>query len=218
MRDTFPPPTESSRTGPVIDPGWVSLSPRPPPHASGHPQAICPSRSAHHLHRLGRTCGASASRRGVHLRPHLPGSSQRGRLPGRGTLRSTTDGETWSTCTIILAAPPHLGCVTATEHYCHSPDRPITAPTTACSWKGLTPPALRALLAAWADEQTIVIATANGQIATSTDTGRPGPCNKRIGLHRPCSTRHGTDGQIETILVADGVVTAHRRRGAVELL
>ena len=74
------------------------------------------------------------------------------------------------------------------------------------SWKGLTPPAT-ALLAAWADEQTIVIATTNGQIATSNDTGATWTLQpKRIGAPQALFAQRGTDGQIETILVADGAV------------
>lgn len=123
-----------------------------------------------------------------------------------GTLRSTTDGETWSTRTIpaaprTLAASPQTGALLATTEtgLLHSTDD-------GRSWKGLTPPAT-ALLAAWADEQTIVIATANGQIATSNDTGATWTLQpKRIGAPQALFAQRGTDGQIETIVVADGAV------------
>ena len=48
---------------------------------------------------------------------------------------------------------------------------------------------------------------ANGQIATSNDTGATWTLQpKRIGAPQALFAQRGTDGQIETILVADGAV------------
>lgn len=198
---------ELLQNGPVIDLMGFTVAPDGTYYASGHPGAgvdlpqpvgLITSTDS------GRTWRVSS--RGGESDFHALTSSPTNVVGFDGTLRSTTDGETWSTRTIpaaprTLAASPQTGALLATTEtgLLHSTDD-------GRSWKGLTPPAT-ALLAAWADEQTIVIATANGQIATSNDTGATWTLQpKRIGAPQALFAQRGTDGQIETILVADGAV------------
>lgn len=198
---------ELLQNGPVIDLMGFTVAPDGAYYASGHPGAgvdlpqpvgLITSTDS------GRTWRVSS--RGGESDFHALTSSPTSVVGFDGTLRSTTDGETWSTRTIpaaprTLAASPQTGALLATTEtgLLHSTDD-------GRSWKGLTPPAT-ALLAAWADEQTIVIATANGQIATSNDTGATWTLQpKRIGAPQALFAQRGTDGQIETILVADGAV------------
>ena len=198
---------ELLQNGPVIDLMGFTVAPDGTYYASGHPGAgvdlpqpvgLITSTDS------GRTWRVSS--RGGESDFHALTSGPTSVVGFDGTLRSTTDGETWSTRTIpaaprTLAASPQTGALLATTEtgLLHSTDD-------GRSWKGLTPPAT-ALLAAWADEQTIVIATANGQIATSNDTGATWTLQpKRIGAPQALFARRGTDGQIETILVADGAV------------
>lgn len=198
---------ELLQNGPVIDLMGFTVAPDGTYYASGHPGAgvdlpqpvgLITSTDS------GRTWRVSS--RGGESDFHALTSGPTSVVGFDGTLRSTTDGETWSTRTIpaaprTLAASPQTGALLATTEtgLLHSTDD-------GRSWKGLTPPAT-ALLAAWADEQTIVIATANGQIATSTDTGATWTLQpKRIGAPQALFAQRGTDGQIETILVADGAV------------
>lgn len=198
---------ELLQNGPVIDLMGFTVAPDGTYYASGHPGAgvdlpqpvgLITSTDS------GRTWRVSS--RGGESDFHALTSSPTSVVGSDGTLRSTTDGETWSTRTIpaaprTLAASPQTGALLATTEtgLLHSTDD-------GRSWKGLTPPAT-ALLAAWADEQTIVIATANGQIATSNDTGATWTLQpKRIGAPQALFAQRGTDGQIETILVADGAV------------
>lgn len=198
---------ELLQNGPVIDLMGFTVAPDGTYYASGHPGAgvdlpqpvgLITSTDS------GRTWRVSS--RGGESDFHALTSGPTSVVGFDGTLRSTTDGETWSTRTIpaaprTLAASPQTGALLATTEtgLLHSTDD-------GRSWKGLTPPAT-ALLAAWADEQTIVIATANGQIATSNDTGATWTLQpKRIGAPQALFAQRGTDGQIETILVADGAV------------
>lgn len=198
---------ELLENGPVIDLMGFTVAPDGTYYASGHPGAgvdlpqpvgLITSTDS------GRTWRVSS--RGGESDFHALTSSPTSVVGFDGTLRSTTDGETWSTRTIpaaprTLAASPQTGALLATTEtgLLHSTDD-------GRSWKGLTPPAT-ALLAAWADEQTIVIATANGQIATSNDTGATWTLQpKRIGAPQALFAQRGTDGQIETIVVADGAV------------
>lgn len=198
---------ELLQNGPVIDLMGFTVAPDGTYYASGHPGAgvdlpqpvgLITSTDS------GRTWRVSS--RGGESDFHALTSGPTSVVGFDGTLRSTTDGETWSTRTIpaaprTLAASPQTGALLATTEtgLLHSTDD-------GRSWKGLTPPAT-ALLAAWADEQTIVIATTNGQLATSTDTGATWTLQpKRIGAPQALFARRGTDGQIETILVADGAV------------
>lgn len=198
---------ELLQNGPVIDLMGFTVAPDGTYYASGHPGAgvdlpqpvgLITSTDS------GRTWRVSS--RGGESDFHALTSSPTSVVGFDGTLRSTTDGETWTTRTIpaaprTLAASPQTGALLATTEtgLLHSTDD-------GRSWKGLTPPAT-ALLAAWADEQTIVIATANGQIATSNDTGATWTLQpKRIGAPQALFAQRGTDGQIETILVADGAV------------
>ena len=195
---------ELLQNGPVIDLMGFTVAPDGTYYASGHPGAgvdlpqpvgLITSTDS------GRTWRVSS--RGGESDFHALTSGPTSVVGFDGTLRSTTDGETWSTRTIpaaprTLAASPQTGALLATTEtgLLHSTDD-------GRSWKGLTPPAT-ALLAAWADEQTIVIATANGQIATSNDTGATWTLQpKRIGAPQALFAQRGTDGQIETILVAD---------------
>ena len=206
---------ELLQNGPVIDLMGFTVAPDGTYYASGHPGAgvdlpqpvglITPTDS-------GRTWRVSS--RGGESDFHALTSSPTSVVGFDGTLRSTTDGETWTTRTIpaaprTLAASPQTGALLATTEtgLLHSTDD-------GRSWKGLTPPAT-ALLAAWADEQTIVIATTNGQIATSNDTGATWTLQpKRIGAPQALFAQRGTDGQIETILVADGAVLRTADGGA----
>lgn len=198
---------ELLQNGPVIDLMGFTVAPDGTYYASGHPGAgvdlpqpvgLITSTDS------GRTWRVSS--RGGESDFHALTSSPTSVVGFDGTLRSTTDGETWTTRTIpaaprTLAASPQTGALLATTEtgLLHSTDD-------GRSWKGLTPPAT-ALLAAWADEQTIVIATTNGQIATSNDTGATWTLQpKRIGAPQALFAQRGTDGQIETILVADGAV------------
>lgn len=198
---------ELLQNGPVIDLMGFTVAPDGTYYASGHPGAgvdlpqpvgLITSTDS------GRTWRVSS--RGGESDFHALTSSRTSVVGFDGTLRSTTDGETWTTRTIpaaprTLAASPQTGALLATTEtgLLHSTDD-------GRSWKGLTPPAT-ALLAAWADEQTIVIATTNGQIATSNDTGATWTLQpKRIGAPQALFAQRGTDGQIETILVADGAV------------
>ena len=198
---------ELLQNGPVIDLMGFTVAPDGTYYASGHPGAgvdlpqpvgLITSTDS------GRTWRVSS--RGGESDFHALTSSPTSVVGFDGTLRSTTDGETWSTRTIpaaprTLAASPQTGALLATTEtgLLHSTDD-------GASWKPLAPPE-KALLAAWADEQTIVIATANGQIATSNDTGATWTLQpKRIGAPQALFAQRGTDGQIETILVADGAV------------
>lgn len=198
---------ELLQNGPVIDLMGFTVAPDGTYYASGHPGAgvdlpqpvgLITSTDS------GRTWRVAS--RGGESDFHALTSGPTSVVGFDGTLRSTTDGETWSTRTIpaaprTLAASPQTGALLATTEtgLLHSTDD-------GRSWKGLTPPAT-ALLAAWADEQTIVIATANGQIATSNDTGATWTLQpKRIGAPQALFAHSGTDGQIETILVIDGAV------------
>ncbi|MCG8656904.1 F510_1955 family glycosylhydrolase [Yimella sp. NH-Cas1] len=206
---------ELLQNGPVIDLMGFTVAPDGTYYASGHPGAgvdlpqpvgLITSTDS------GRTWRVSS--RGGESDFHALTSSPTSVVGFDGTLRSTTDGETWTTRTIpaaprTLAASPQTGALLATTEtgLLHSTDD-------GRSWKGLTPPAT-ALLAAWADEQTIVIATTNGQIATSNDTGATWTLQpKRIGAPQALFAQRGTDGQIETILVADGAVLRTADGGA----
>ena len=193
---------ELLQNGPVIDLMGFTVAPDGTYYASGHPGAgvdlpqpvgLITSTDS------GRTWRVSS--RGGESDFHALTSSPTSVVGFDGTLRSTTDGETWSTRTIpaaprTLAASPQTGALLATTEtgLLHSTDD-------GRSWKGLTPPAT-ALLAAWADEQTIVIATANGQIATSNDTGATWTLQpKRIGAPQALFAQRGTDGQIKWLHV-----------------
>lgn len=206
---------ELLQNGPVIDLMGFTVAPDGTYYASGHPGAgvdlpqpvgLITSTDS------GRTWRVSS--RGGESDFHALTSSPTSVVGFDGTLRSTTDGETWTTRTIpaaprTLAASPQTGALLATTEtgLLHSTDD-------GRSWKSLTPPAT-ALLAAWADEQTIVIATTNGQIATSNDTGATWTLQpKRIGAPQALFAQRGTDGQIETILVADGAVLRTADGGA----
>ena len=206
---------ELLQNGPVIDLMGFTVAPDGTYYASGHPGAgvdlpqpvgLITSTDS------GRTWRVSS--RGGESDFHALTSSPTSVVGFDGTLRSTTDGETWTTRTIpaaprTLAASPQTGALLATTEtgLLHSTDD-------GRSWKGLTPPAT-ALLAAWADEQTIVIATTNGQIATSNDTGATWTLQpQRIGAPQALFAQRGTDGQIETILVADGAVLRTADGGA----
>lgn len=198
---------ELLQTGPVIDLMGFTVAPDGTYYASGHPGAGVDLPQPVGLITstdLGRTWHVSS--RGGESDFHALTSGPTSVVGFDGTLRSTTDGTTWTTRTIAaaprtLAASPQTGALLATTEtgLLHSADD-------GRSWKALNPPE-KALLAAWADEQTIVIATTNGQLATSTDTGATWTLQpKRIGAPQALFAQRGTDGQIETILAVDGAV------------
>ena len=208
---------ELLQNGPVIDLMGFTVAPDGTYYASGHPGAgvdlpqpvgLITSTDS------GRTWRVSS--RGGESDFHALTSGPTSVVGFDGTLRSTTDGETWTTRTIAaaprtLAASPKTGALLATTEtgLLHSTDD-------GRSWTTLTPPAT-ALLAAWADEHTIVIATTNGQIATSNDTGATWTLQpKRLGAPQALFAQRGTDGQIETILVADGAVLRTVDGGATD--
>lgn len=198
---------ELLQTGPVIDLMGFTVAPDGTYYASGHPGAGVDLPQPVGLitsNDSGRTWRVSS--RGGESDFHALTSGPTSVVGFDGTLRSTTDGTTWTTRTSAaaprtLAASPQTGALLATTEagLLHSADD-------GRSWRALAPPE-KALLAAWADEQTIVITTTNGQLATSSDTGATWTLQpKRIGAPQALFAQRGTDGQIETILAVDGAV------------
>ncbi|WEV78699.1 hypothetical protein O9K63_02575 [Janibacter cremeus] len=123
-----------------------------------------------------------------------------------GTLRHTEDTKTWDTRDIpspprVLAASPTSGKILATTSagLLMSHDEGTT-------WTSLAPPQT-AVLAAWADEETIVVSSAEGRLATSSDAGQTWTLHPTsIGPAEALWAGRTTDGQLEIIASVDGRV------------
>jgi photosystem II stability/assembly factor-like uncharacterized protein len=87
------------------------------------------------------------------------------------------------------------------------------------SWRTLAPPE-PAVLAAWADEQTIVIVTTNGKLASSTDSGANWTLHRTpIGNASALHVRRLDDQRLEIIaVVGDEVVRTTDGADAVDVL
>lgn len=131
-----------------------------------------------------------------------------------GTLRHTSDKKTWDTRDIpspprVLAASPTSGTLLATTSagLLMSQDDGVT-------WTSLAPPET-AVLAAWADEETIVISSAEGRLATSSDAGQTWTLHpKSIGPAEALWAGRTSDGQLEIIASVEGRVISTTDAGA----
>jgi hypothetical protein len=117
-----------------------------------------------------------------------------------GTLVTSSDLTTWTVRNIpapprALAASPQTGALLATTEA-----GLLRSVDNAATWQTLAPPET-AVLAAWADEQTIAIATTTGRLATSSDAGATwilGP--KSLGTIDTLSARRDNNGRVEIIV------------------
>ena len=72
-----------------------------------------------------------------------------------------------------------------------------------------------AVLAAWADERTIVIATDTGRLATSDDAGTTWALQRKsIGTAEALHAQRSTAGELEVIAVVDSKVLRTTDSGA----
>ncbi|MEA5652839.1 MAG: hypothetical protein R5N74_07480 [Cutibacterium granulosum] len=130
-----------------------------------------------------------------------------------GTLQHTSDTKTWTTQDIpspprVLAASPTSGKLLATTSagLLMSQDEGAT-------WASLAPPET-AVLAAWADEETIVISSAAGRLATSSDAGQTWTLHpKNIGVAEALWAGRTSDGQVEIIASVEGQVISTKDAG-----
>ena len=95
-----------------------------------------------------------------------------------------------------MAAAPSTGTLSATTSA-----GLLLSNDDGASWRTLSPPET-AVLVAWADEQTIIAATATGKLASSTDAGatwtlHPNPIGPASALY----AQRGSDQKVEIIAV-----------------
>lgn len=123
-----------------------------------------------------------------------------------GALRHTQDTKTWTTRDIpspprVLAASPRSGRVLATTEA-----GLLISQDDGATWASLAPPET-AVLAAWADEDTIVVSSPAGRIATSDDAGRTWRRHpKSIGAAEALWAGRTAEGQLEIIASVEGRV------------
>lgn len=122
-----------------------------------------------------------------------------------GTLRHTSDKRTWTTRDIpspprVLAASPTSGTLLATT------SAGLLMSHEGATWTSLAPPET-AVLAAWADEETIVTSSAEGRLATSSDAGQTWTLHPTsIGPAEALWAGRTSDGQVEIIASVEGRV------------
>lgn len=203
------------RTGPVIDLMGFAVGPDGTFYASGHPGTGTDLPQPVGLITSGdggRTWRVAS--RGGESDFHALAVGPRSVTGFDGALRTTSDNRSWTTRTIAsppraLAASPTSGTLVAT-----TAAGLLLSRDDGASWQPLAPPET-AVLAAWADEQTIVIATTSGRLATSSDSGatwtRPG---KSIGAAEALFAQRTSAGQLEVLAVVDGKVLRTTDAGA----
>lgn len=195
------------QNGPVIDLMGFAVAPDGTYYASGHPgvgvdlpQPVGLITSTD----TGRTWRVAS--RGGQSDFHALTAGPAAVVGFDGTLRSNTDGTTWTTRSIsapprTLAAAPTSGVLLATTEA-----GLLASSDTGATWRTLSPPGT-ALLVTWADEKTIVIATTTGQLGVSCDAGVTWTLNPtRVGTAEALHAGRGTDGRLEIVVVADGKV------------
>lgn len=137
---------------------------------------------------------------------HALSAGPTGVLGFDGTLRHTRDTKTWTTRDIpspprVLAASPRSGRVLATTEA-----GLLISQDDGATWASLAPPET-AVLAAWADEDTIVVSSPAGRIATSDDAGRTWRRHpKSIGAAEALWAGRTAEGQLEIIASVEGRV------------
>lgn len=198
---------ELRQNGPIIDLMSFAVGPDGTYYASGHPGVdvdlpqpvgLLTSTDA------GRTWQVAS--RGGESDFHALAVGPKSVTGFDGALRTSTDRRTWTTHSIAappraLAAAPTSGTLLATTSA-----GLLISGDDGGSWRKLASPEA-ALLVAWADERTIVTATTGGQLATSNDAGATWTLHpKSIGAAEALFAQHGTDGQLEIIVVVDGKV------------
>lgn len=206
--------------GPPIDLMGFAVAPDGSYLASGHPGAGVDLPEPAGLIRStdqGRTWTVAS--RGGESDFHALGAGT-GTIAGfDGALRVSADGRSWDTADIpspprsLAVAPEGGALLAATERGLHlSEDGGAT-------WDELAPPE-DLVLADWADERTIVGATAAGRLATSRDAGASWSLHgEELGPVAALSAEVSADGTVETVLVAGGgVVRITGAEGAVEPL
>lgn len=120
-----------------------------------------------------------------------------------GQLRTSTDGRTWDTLTIPavpadLAIAPKTGTILATTE-----DGVLRSTDNGTTWDTLDAPQLMSLID-WADDRTIVGAGIDGNLLTSRDAGETWTASDQpIGEITALGTSFTTDGEVETLIVAD---------------
>lgn len=195
------------RNGPAIDLMGFTIGDDGTLYASGHPApgtdlpqpvGLITSQDT------GRTWQVAS--RGGRSDFHALTAGPNGVIGFDGTLRHTSDKKTWDTRDIpspprVLAASPTSGTVLATTSagLLMSQDEGTT-------WTSLAPPEV-AVLAAWADEETIVTSSAAGRLATSSDAGQTWTLHpKSIGPAEALWAGRTSDGQLEIIASVNGRV------------
>jgi len=131
-----------------------------------------------------------------------------------GSLRTTTDGKTWSAGALsseprTLSAAPDGSQVLATtnEGLLSSTDQGVT-------WAPLTsaPPVF---LAAWADAKTLVGVTTDGSVAVSTDAGKTWKTNTpTLTSGQALTASRNPEGTLEILVVTDTALLQSLDNGA----
>lgn len=135
-----------------------------------------------------------------------------------GTLVTTKDRQNWTTRAIgspprTLAAAPGSGTLLATTAV-----GLLRSADDAASWQTLMPPEV-AVLAAWADERTAVIATTTGRLAVSEDAGAtwelgPASLGEIQTLSAQRTSGDSSGGRLEVITVVGARVLRTTDAGA----
>lgn len=206
---------ELSQNGPIIDLMGFAVGPDGTFYASGHPgigvdlpQPVGLITSTDG----GRTWQVTS--RGGESDFHALTVGPKGVTGFDGTLRTSTDGRSWTDRSIAappraLAASPTSGTLLAT-----TVAGLLLSTDDAATWQKLRPPET-AMLVAWADEQTIVTATSAGRLATSDDAGTTWTLHPNtIGTADALFAERTTDGKVEIIVVVDGKVLRTTDGGA----
>lgn len=207
--------SELRRTGPVVDLMGFAVGPDGTYYASGHPgRGVDLPQPVGLLTSTDSGLSWQVASRGGESDFHALAVGPTTVTGFDGALRTTTDRKNWTDRTITappraLAAAPNSGALLATTGA-----GLLLSADDGTSWRALSPPQL-AVLVAWADERTIVIATRNGQLATSEDAGGTWTLHpKAIGPAEALYAKRGTDGKVEIVVVVAGRVLSTTDGGA----
>ncbi|MBK8435756.1 MAG: exo-alpha-sialidase [Austwickia sp.] len=206
---------ELSQNGPIIDLMGFAVGPNGTFYASGHPGiGVDLPQPVGLITSADGGLSWQVTSRGGESDFHALTVGPKGVTGFDGTLRTSTDGRSWTDRSIAappraLAASPTSGTLLAT-----TAAGLLLSTDDAATWQKLTPPET-AVLVAWADEQTIVTTTSAGRLATSDDAGTTWTLHPdTIGTADSLFAERTTDGKVEIIVVVDGKVLRTTDAGA----
>lgn len=203
------------RVGPLVDLMGFAVGPDGTFYASGHPGAGTPlPEPAGLLTSTNEGQTWQVASRGGQSDFHALTAGPTSVVGFDGVLRTTTDRRTWVTRTIsspprTLTAAPGSGALLAT-----TADGLHASTDDGASWRSLTPPET-AVLASWADDDNVVIVTASGRLATSSDRGLTWTLHPRsVGAPEALFAYAAGKGQIEVFVVVGSKILRTTDAGA----